>query len=66
MEYKQLMAQDCNHIRTEQKPSFNGKDHLLVRSAITMEKTQCLRQLCKSLANKPPIIGRLAVTRFYK
>ena len=24
------MAQRGNHIRTEQKPSFNGKDHLKV------------------------------------
>ena len=24
------MAQRSNHIRTEQKPSFNGKDHLKV------------------------------------
>ena len=22
------MAQQCNHIRKKQKPSFNGKDHL--------------------------------------
>ena len=28
MEYKQLIAQDCNHTRTKQKPSFNGKDIL--------------------------------------
>ena len=28
LEYKQIMAQRCNHIRKKQKPNFNGKDHL--------------------------------------
>ena len=27
------MAQQCNHIKKKQKPSFNGKDHIIINTS---------------------------------